>query len=65
MSEYDKPRAVRVITDWIGYSEEMVEDQTKEGDYSTPEEMLADVAETQADIRAMKGLKEELEHDCE
>ena len=66
MSEYDKPRCVRIITDWIGYTEEVVDAQADDHDtYPTMEEMLTATAETHADIKAMKGLREELEHDCE
>jgi len=66
MSEpIDKPRCVRIITEWEGYTSEMVEEQAKDRGHSTIEDALAATAETYADLKAMKGLREHLERDCE
>jgi hypothetical protein len=63
--EYDKPRAKRVVGEWIGATKMMIEDQTSDGEYATVEEMLTDTAESHADLAAMQGLHTELERDCE
>jgi hypothetical protein len=65
MEEYDKPRAKRVVGEWVDATKVMIEDQTDDPDYTTVEDMLTDLAESHADLRAMQGLHQELERDCE
>jgi hypothetical protein len=62
---YDKPRAYRVVGEWVEATQMMIDDQVTDGAYETPEEMLADLDESKADLAAMQGLHTELEHDCE
>lgn len=66
MSEpFDKPRCVRVIREWEEYTADVVLEQTSDKDYTSPEELLTATAETHADLKAMIGLREQLEQDCE
>jgi hypothetical protein len=62
---FDKPRCVRVIQEWEEYTSDVVLEQAGDKDYVTPEEMLTATAETHADLKAMRGLREHLERDCE
>jgi hypothetical protein len=66
MSEpFDKPRCVRIIQEWEEYTTDVVLEQTSDKDFKTPEELLEATAETHADLKAMTGLREHLERDCE
>jgi hypothetical protein len=66
MSEpIDKPRCVRIIQEWEEYTNDVVLEQSGDKDYKTPEQLLEATAETHADLRAMKCLREQLERDCE
>jgi hypothetical protein len=65
MEKYDKPRCVRIITEWEEYTNDVVVEQAGDKDYATMAELLEATAETHADLQAMKSLREELERDCE
>jgi hypothetical protein len=61
----DRPRLRRIVDEWLVATNDMVEDQSADGSYTTSEALLTDTAETYADIQAMGRLKEFLEYDCE
>jgi hypothetical protein len=65
MELQDKPRLRRIVDEWLVATNDMLEDQESDESYRSPEALLKDTAETYADIRAMSGLKRELERDCE
>lgn len=65
MTDFDKPRCVRIISDVIEGLVETMKDHPSVGDYDSHEDMLQGHAELEADKRAMIGLKAHLERDCE
>ena len=65
MVDFDKPRCVRIISDTIDAIDATLEEHTDVIDYDTVEGMLEGDAELRLDRKAMIGLKEHLEQDCE
>lgn len=65
MTEFDKPRCVRIISDVIEALDETMEEHTGVVNYDDAEMLLKGHAELEADKKAMVGLKEYLERDCE
>jgi hypothetical protein len=61
----DRPRLTRITDEWLVATNEMVADQASDETYTSPEALLTATAETFEDIKAMEGLKEYLERDCE
>lgn len=64
MSDFDKPRCVRIISDTIESIDEVLKEHHETVDYDDPETMLRDHAELELDKAAMLGLKGHLENDC-
>jgi len=65
VSAYDKPRAKRVVGNWIEDQEQIIEELTSDETYTSPEELLESTGVAHEDLRAMKGLYADLERDCE
>jgi hypothetical protein len=65
MSDFDKGRCVRVINNWIEDQDEILKERESDDSYTSPEAFLKDDAELREDRKAMVGLREHLERDCE
>lgn len=65
MTEIDRPRCVRIISDVIAVLDETMQEHHDVVDYDDMVAMLKGHAELDLDKRAMMGLKDYLERDCE
>jgi len=65
MVEFDKGRAVRIVSETIESYDEMLEDHQSDETYTSPEEMLEKHSEFRLDRETMVGLRDHLERDCE
>jgi hypothetical protein len=63
--EFDRERAVRIVTESADAFSEMLTDHQSDETYTSPEEMLKKHLEIEADYDTAVKLKEHLERDCE
>jgi hypothetical protein len=65
MSAYDKPRARKVVGNWIEDQEHIIGELTSDETLTSPEQLLEATGVAHEDLAAMKGLYAEMERDCE